>query len=229
MKPIEAVCFGLDDTLFDYLRYAKTGLDAAGDYLEALTGQRHHAELYDIYFEEEFTDDTFERLLDRHGLSSGLREELIEAYHSAIEPLVPYPETESVLSRLTEEYRLAVVTDGRKGNTKLRRLGLRGYFEAVIVTPAIEHSKRDAEAFERALSELSVQPRAAVHVGADPRVDFRAPNELGMATVRLRRGRYADLEATEQEAAADHEIADLEELLGLLVRPESLHRRLPRT
>lgn len=209
---IESVCFDLDDTLFDYRRYARAGLRAAADRLAERTGTRHHEELLEIYFEEAITEGTFDVLLERHGLPADLLEELVDAYHDAGGSLTPYPETDPVLSRLEDRYRLGLVTDGRGGRAKLRRLGLEEYFEAVLVTPTIGRTKHDPVVFERVLSELSVPAESTVYVGDDPRVDFRVPNEFGMRTVRLRRGRYTDLEPPEPEAAPDREIRRLEKL-----------------
>lgn len=215
---IRAVCFDLDDTLYDYEAYAEAGLRNAADLLEARTGERVHEELHALYFEAGVTDGTFDRLLDRHDLPADLAADLVEAYHSATEPLAPYDDAAEVLPVLASTHRLGLITDGRGGHAKLHRLGIGDYFEAVLVTPTIGRSKRDAAVFERVLAALSVAPSAAAYVGDDPRVDFRVPNELGMETVRLRRGRYVDLEPTEEAAAPDHDIDGLDGLDGLLSR-----------
>jgi len=215
-----AVCFDLDDTLYDYHQYARTGLEAAADYLEAHTGRRLHEELVKLYFEEDVREGTFDRLVEGHDLPDGIVEALVEAYHSASAPLTPYPETEAVLDALSGSHRLGLITDGRGGHRKLQRLGLREHFDTVVVTPTIGASKHDLEPFERSLSELSVRPETAVYVGDDPRVDFRVPNEMGLRTVRIRRGRYTDLEPTADRSAPDHEIESLDELSGLLEREE---------
>lgn len=209
---VESICFDLDDTLYAYRRYARAGLAAAADRLEAATGERYLAELREIYFDEERTEGTFDLLVEREGLDPALIDELVEAFHDATTPLTPYPETEAVLARLTGAYALGLITDGRGGREKLRRLGIRDQFDSVLVTPAVGSSKHDPTVFERVLSDLSVEPERAVYVGDDPRVDFAAPNELGMTTVRLRRGRYRGLDPATDAATPDHEIRDLEEL-----------------
>ncbi|WP_096388803.1 HAD family hydrolase [Halopenitus persicus] len=214
--PIESICFDLDDTLFPYRRYARAGLEAAADRLEDRTGRRHHEELREIHFADDVTEGSFDVLVERHDLPAELVDELVEAYHGADGELTSYPETDRVLSRLGEEYRLGLVTDGRGGEAKLRRLGLTDHFETVLVTPTVGRTKRDPAVFERVLSELSVSPESAAYVGDDPRVDFRVPNELGMCTVRLRRGRYVDLEPTDGVDVPDHEIRDLTELPGIV-------------
>lgn len=213
---VRAVCFDLDDTLFDYREYARAGLRSAADRLEELTGERHHEELQALYFQEGVTEGTFDRFLERNGLRQDLVDDLVEAYHDASTPLPPYPRTKPVLSTLGEDYRLGLVTDGRGGHAKLRRLGLREYFDAVVVTPTIGLSKRDREPFDRVLSDLSVPADRAAYVGDDPRFDFRVPNELDMTTIRLRRGRYAALEPDSESAVPDHEVDRLDEVTNRL-------------
>lgn len=215
---VRAVCFDLDDTLFDYREYARAGLRSAADRLEELTGERYHDELEALYFQEGVTEGTFDRLLERHGVDRDLVEDLVEAYHDARTPLAPYPETKPVLSTLGDDHRLGLVTDGRGGHAKLRRLGLREYFDAVVVTPRLGLSKREREPFDRVLSELSVPPERAAYVGDDPRFDFRVPNELDMTTIRLRRGRYAALEPETESAIPDHEIDRLDGVTDCLRR-----------
>jgi putative hydrolase of the HAD superfamily len=219
---LEAVCFDLDDTLYDYERYARAGLDAAADRLASLTGRRYHEAFRRIYFEEGVTDGTFDVCLDRydvrerHDLDADVVGELVDAFHGAETPLEPYPETEAVLSALDDRFALGLITDGRGGHAKLRRLGLADRFDEVLVTPTVGRSKRERAVFEHVLFRLSTPADAAVYVGDDPRIDFRVPNAMSMTTVRLRRGRYADLEPGSDAAAPDSEIASLDELPTLL-------------
>ena len=231
--PVEAVCFDLDDTLYDYERYARAGLAAAADHLALLTGRRYHEELRRIYFDEGVTDGTFDACIDRHelrgrhDLGPAVVDELTDAFHGATTTLEPYPETEAVLSRLGEELALGLITDGRGGHAKLRRLGLADRFDEVLVTPTVGRSKSERAVFEHVLARLSTQPTAAVYVGDDPRSDFRVPNALSMTTVRVRRGRYAGLEPENDVAAPDHEVASLNELPGLVAErsPTDARRR----
>jgi len=214
LSPVSAVCFDLDDTLYPYSAYARAGLAAAADLVAERTGRLLHAELVELYFRDGVTEGTFDRLVAEHGLAVDVGE-LVEAYHGAVGPLAPYPDAERALAAL-EDRELAVVTDGRNGHAKLDRLGIADRFDTVVVGPAAGVSKDGPEPFERALAALSASPEAAAYVGDDPRVDFRVPNELGMCTVRLRRGRYAGLDPAEPAAAPDTELPGLDPLAALL-------------
>lgn len=207
-----AICFDLDDTLYEYREYARAGLASAADRLEDLTGQNHYEELETMYFEDGITDGTFDRLLQRHGYPAEFSEDLVTAFHDATSPLQPYSETVSVLSDLSSRYKLGLITDGREGESKLRRLSITDYFDEILVTPTTDFSKRHSVVFEWMLDTLGVAPRESVYVGDDPRVDFEMPNHLGMRTVRLRRGRYKDLDPESSSAVPDHEIEELRDI-----------------
>jgi len=213
---IDAVCFDLDDTLYSYEQYARAGLKNAADTLEKRTGKALHTELVELYFDEDHRKGTFDTLLSRHGLSHDLSESLVDAFHSATEPLSPYPETEPLLSTLEERYQLGLITDGRGGHQKVDRLGIREYFDDILVTHEINRSKHEPVVFETVLNTLEVRPRSSIYVGDDPRVDFYVPNKLGMYTVRVRRGRYTELTPKNPESRPDHRIHSLNAILHVI-------------
>lgn len=214
---VDAVCFDLDDTLFDYREYARAGLREAANRLETSADIQVHEELLELYFEKGVTDGTFDRLIDRYDLSPDVVDELVDAYHDATGTLPTYPETKRVLRRLKKDYSIGLVTDGRGGEGKLDRLGIREYFDAVVVIPSTDYtSKRNTAVFDDILSALSHEPTETMYVGDDPRFDFSAPNELKMYTVRLRRGRFVDLEPETRRDEPDYEIDRLDELFDLL-------------
>ena len=212
---VEAVCFDLDDTLFDFTQYVRAGLDSAADHVEAQSGTSLHEELHAIYFEEGVTEGTFDVLAERHGVDEAMIPDLVDAYHESTGELTPYERAERVLSALESAYRLGLVTDGRNGRGKLERLGIGHYFEAVCVAHDHDVSKLEELPFRRVLESLGVEPERAVYVGDNPRTDFPVSNALGMTTVRLRRGRFVEREPAGEEAP-DVTIDRLEELLGLL-------------
>ncbi len=206
---IRAVCFDLDDTLYPYRQYARCGLAAAADLLAAETGERYHEQLHELYVDGGITHGTFDVLAERNGLPDRLVADCVEAFHTSDEPLTPYPATEKALEQLTPTYACGVITDGRGGREKLRRLGLESSFDHVVVGPEHSESKESRVVFDRMLSVLSVSPAETVYVGDDPRVDFRHPNRLGMTTIRVRTGRYADADPPAEIDEPDYDCPSL--------------------
>ena len=213
---MRAVCFDLDDTLYPYADYARSGLRSAADELAAVTGSHLREELFELYFERDVAEGTFDRLLDEHDLPAELTETLVAAYHDAVGPLEPYPDAEPVLRELGETYRLGLVTDGRNGDAKLDELGLGSHFDAVVCNHPLDLTKQQREPFERVTARLDIDHDEMVYVGDDPRCDFAVPNRLGAGTVRLSRGRYTDHVPLSSAAVPDAEIDRLAELPTLL-------------
>ena len=212
---LDAICFDLDDTLFEYEQYVEAGLREAAAVVEAETGVDVESELLALYFEEDCRDGTFDVLLDRHDLPSDLTPRLVEAYHDSSGPLSPYPEAERVLSALGDRYPLGLITDGRNAHSKLRRLDLTGHFEVVYDAPTQGVDKTDPRAFSETLAELDAAPERSLYVGDNPHTDFRHSNDLGMYTVRLARGRYVDRDPRDGEAP-DRVVDSLSALLALV-------------
>jgi putative hydrolase of the HAD superfamily len=99
-----------------------------------------------------------------------------------------YPEVERVLNALHGRYRLAVVSNfDRRLYPVLEDLGVRRYFEAVVISSELGADKPDGRVFAAALSKLCVVPGEAVHVGDDPEQDWRAAENAGLHVYRVER------------------------------------------
>jgi len=211
----DAVYFDLDGTLFDDRQYARVGLEHAGAVYAEQTGVDLTDEFLRAYFQADETDATFDAVLAAHEHSLDAVPMLVDAYHDNDAALVPFPDVEPTLAALETEYALGLITGGRNGRSKLRRLGLAEYFDVVVVTPEIGASKLEPEPYETALRQLDAPASAAVYVGDRPSLDVPQPRSLGMQTVRVRRGHYAEREPTE-DAVPDATIESLAALPDVL-------------
>lgn len=212
---VEAVCFDLDGTLFDDRQYVEAGLRAAARVVEAETGEDVTRDLFEAFFGDEVREQTFDHVLGRRGLPTDLVAELVEAYHDHDAALDPYPEAVEVLDRLRREYRLGLLTGGTNGHDKIDRLGLKTYFDAIVVAPACGLTKREPEVFVRLLEELDVAGSEAVYVGDRPRLDVPQPNRLGMHTVWVRTGLHGGPPESERERP-DRTVESLDRLPDVL-------------
>lgn len=212
---LQAVCFDLDGTLFDDRQYVRAGLRHAAARLESLAGVELADELVAAYFERGITEGTFDTVLDEHGISQEYVPELVDAYHDNDSALEPYPAAEAVLSELEPRYDLGLITGGRNGREKLTRLGLDSYFDTVVVTSGRPWTKREAEPFELVLEAVEAPATDTAFVGDRPDLDFPQANQLGMWTVRVETGRYADADATGSEIP-DESIPTIARLPDLL-------------
>jgi len=99
-----------------------------------------------------------------------------------------YPEAAAVLAALHPRYRLGVVSNfDRRLYPVLEHLGVRRYFETIVISSEIGVDKPDERIFAAALSALGVTPGETVHAGDDPERDWRAGEAAGLHVYRVAR------------------------------------------
>ena len=81
--------------------------------------------------------------------------------------------------------KLAVVTNGPVAwqSRKLQTLGLRDYFDEVLISEAEGVAKPDARIFARALERLGVDAADAMFVGDHPEIDVAGAQDAGLVAV----------------------------------------------
>ena len=221
----EAVLFDVDDTLCRYRRtgdellsvaFERTGVDSF------ITLEEYH----DRY--PEFVDDSdsvtdlraqcFAAIAAEKGHDPAVGRRIAAVYaderdHGNVEPL---PGLESALGAVGDRP-LGVVTHGAPAmqSAKLEALGLTDAFDVVVHAGYDAPAKPSPEPFEAALSELSVRPERAVHVGNSLRSDVAGARAAGVRTVWL--AEKAD-PSTVPDPEPDHAISTLSELPSVVGR-----------
>ena len=126
-----------------------------------------------------------------------------------------YEGAREVLEQLSERASLAMVTNGlgEVQRSRIARLGLEQFFDAIAISAEIGAAKPDAGIFDIVFNSLGSEAVAsAVMVGDNLSADIRGGADYGIATCWYNpHGRTADV-----QHRIDHEIAELEELVGLL-------------
>ncbi len=106
-----------------------------------------------------------------------------------------FPEVGEVLDRLASRgIRLGVVSNwDSRLPALLERLGLAGYFQAVLVSALERVEKPGPEIFRRAAERLGLDAARCTHVGDSPLDDVRGAESAGMRAVLVDRGdRFGD-------------------------------------
>jgi len=124
---------------------------------------------------------------------------------------------ESVLRKLRKRYELGVVSNFAIPECVYRLLerhGLEKYFDAIIVSGAVNKRKPHLEIFRRALQELGVTAEETVFVGDTVDADVLGPKAAGMKTIYLERRLQKDAEI----ACPTQTIKSLEQLVAAVER-----------
>jgi putative hydrolase of the HAD superfamily len=105
-----------------------------------------------------------------------------------------YPDAGPALEHLAAAgFELAVVANWDISlHDVLGRLGLAGFFAAVVTAAAVGAAKPDPRPFEVALARLEVEASLCVHVGDDPATDIGGAEAAGISALLIdRSGRTA--------------------------------------
>ena len=242
---IRAVLFDLDDTLVDARgawRVAFAGV-LAGAYdrypaLRALgRGEDVHDALFQRYVRQAHRDGGgewdpellrrgFRLLLAEHARrDDAFADRLYEAYRGTRpHDIKPFPDAVPALEALGKRFPLALVSNGPgpEQRSRVRPLGLEGYFAVIAISGELGVRKPDRAIFEHVLGRLGVPASAAVHIGDDLHADVAGARAAGLAAVWVNRGGVAhggDRARDDDDdaaAAADAEVTTLAEVVELL-------------
>jgi len=135
-----------------------------------------------------------------------------------------FPETKPVLARLSERYRLGLITNtqGQK-RTGAHRLGefgeLEGFFDVIIVAGEDGIPAKPApRPFRMCLAQLEATAAEAVFVGDDWRIDIGGASAVGIRPIWLQhrsvRRNWPDVETTVPIITSLEQLLELDGLLG---------------
>ena len=201
---VRAVCFDLDNTLWDiepvlaraeriladwlrgrYPRIAERFSTA--EMLEMRAGllreEPHQA--HDLTY---LRRETLARLAAAVGYERGtaqsIAREAFAAWHSARNECAPFEDVVPALDRLRKSFRLATLSNG---NADLERIGLAHHFEVRLHASALGCAKPDPRAYAALADALTLKPEEILFVGDEPASDVIGPRSAGMRTVWVNR------------------------------------------
>lgn len=227
MQDIRAICFDLDDTLWDVGPVLVRAEERLHEWMrehcprihDRWTAQDLFAARRQLALEEpeRAHDVTFLRqaVLRRCALDAGyeasIAERAFEVWFGHRNDIAPFEDVRPALGQLRGSFTLATLTNG---NADLGRIGLADLFEISLDARAIGAAKPDPRAFASVAEALGLEPREIVYVGDDPQVDVTGARAAGLRTAWMNRA------AREWPAAlppADLEVRDCEELVARIM------------
>jgi len=226
MRAVRAVCFDLDNTLWDVvpvleraeriladwlrLRYPRIPqrFDAAAilEVRTALLAEQPH-QAHDLTF---LRRETLARLAAAVGYERDIAHEAFATWYAARNECVPFTEVVPALEKLRSRFRLATLSNG---NADLEAIGIAHHFEVRLHAAALGCAKPDARAYQALAGALTLDPAEILFVGDEPHADVTGPRNAGMQTVWVNRGAVA---WPGELAPPDHVIVDLDGLVALL-------------
>ncbi|MER5744734.1 HAD family hydrolase [Streptomyces sp. NPDC002225] len=202
---IRAVLWDIDDTIFDYTRADHVGLrsqleqeglpDGYVTVEQALLAWRTITEAQwarfaagEVGFHEQRRDRVREFV--SRPLTDPEADEWFARHASHYEAAWElFPDVLPVLDLLADGYRHAVLSNSSILNQdhKLRVLGVRDRFEAVVCAVELGISKPEAGAFHAACEQLGLEPGEVAYVGDEPDIDAAGAVAAGLRGIWLDR------------------------------------------
>ncbi len=228
---IKAVCFDLDDTLFDY----RGSMSACEDYLCEVTSgllsvpfsrcrrtyRRAKGNLYRDRPLDPAIFDWGERISTLiSALGFPPEEKTVEWLRSTfwrrfISVIEPYPDSRPVLEALRESGRkTAVISNGIREIQKMKveRLGLSAFFDVDVYSSDVSANKPALGIFRRCLWELRVRAEDSLMVGDLVHVDVKGAKAVGMQTCWFKAGTHAQIEPSDASEEPDLVVSRLSDL-----------------
>jgi putative hydrolase of the HAD superfamily len=234
-RELQAILFDIDDTLFSTSEFAERARRSAiknmirhGLRMDEEAACRELGEVI-AEFSSNYSSH-FDKLLsriprERHWADCNpailVAAGVIGYHETKSRALEPFPEVARVLRALRAAgLTLGVVSAGLqiKQCEKLIRLGLYPHFDprAIFISDQIGIGKPNPKLWSTACTQLKVEPRRTMYVGDNPALDIDPCNQLGIVTVRIRRGTRH--RAAEGSTPPRYEITSFDELPPILAR-----------
>jgi 2-haloalkanoic acid dehalogenase type II len=223
---VRAICFDLDNTLwdvwpvimraeqrmYDFLaqRYPRV---VASVTLEMMRSAREQTAAAHPQMRHDFTflrKQTLREHAREFGYAEAMAEEAFDAFIQARNEVDLYADVVPALEQLRKRFRLFTASNG---NADLARIGIAHFFERTIAARQVGALKPDPAIFRKVIEGTDLQAHEVVYVGDDPELDVEGARGAGMEAI------WIDREGSKwppQIAPATHTVRSLTELLELL-------------
>lgn len=228
MNSIRAICFDLDNTLWDVWPVIRRAEQAMYDFLamrypkavenltlEAMRDARVRVSLDFPHMAHDFSFLRRQALREQaaaSGYGEALSEEAFEVFINARNDVELYAEVMPALELLHGRYRLFTASNG---NADLRRIGLAHLFERTVAARDVGALKPDAAVFLKVLEGTDLKPGEMLFVGDDPELDVEGARRVGMQPVWINRTAVEWPTGIEPPTHSVTSLTELVDLLGL--------------
>jgi putative hydrolase of the HAD superfamily len=201
----ECVIFDLDNTIYDERDYFKGTFKAICELLES--DEKNQDKIFDICVNELSTYGTaapnfFLHLVHVLNLDEKYHKTFYELHKKSREKISLYDDAKNILHSLKEsKKKIAIITNGGAvvQRNKINLLGIGDLFDCICIARDVGAEKPNQEPYAFVMNQLSVSGQDCIYIGDNPHIDFSAAKELGMTTIRLRRGDLCHIVVNEDQ------------------------------
>lgn len=220
---MKTIIFDLDNTLYPEKTYVQSGFKAVARYLSdkyKFDIDKLFSKIMDI-FNEDGRGNVFDSLVNDLNIDEDVSI-LVYIYRYHFPDISLYPESIPLLNMLKNNYKLALISDGRAfvQKRKVDALNIENYFDIIVFTDVLGENywKPSIEPYKLVLSALDSDAKEAYYIGDDPYKDFKAPKKLGMKSIQVKMEDEMDYWKKKgyERVDADFQIDTINEIVGVL-------------
>lgn len=193
------VVFDVDNTLYEEVRYVRSGFRAVAQYLDrtfgvpALPASKF---MWDM-LQSEGRGRIFDLVLRRHNLYSKKNVRSCLSIYRLHRPTIVLDADARRCLRRFRHHPIYIVTDGNTHTQKrkIEALGLTNIVKKAFITHHYgrKHAKPSPYCFEKIAMLENVSSSSVVYIGDDPKKDFVGLKPLGFKTIRVLKGPHKHL------------------------------------
>jgi FMN hydrolase / 5-amino-6-(5-phospho-D-ribitylamino)uracil phosphatase len=223
---VRAICFDLDNTLWDVWPVIMRAEQKMYDFLaqryprvvanvtiEMMRSAREQTAAAYPQMRHDFTFLRMQTLRDHareFGYAEAMAEEAFDAFIQARNEVDLYADVLPALEQLRTRYRLFTASNG---NADLAQIGIAHFFERTIAARQVGALKPDPTIFHKVIEGTDLQAHEVVYVGDDPLLDVVGARGAGMQAIWIDR---QGGEWPPEIAPASYTVRSLTELTQLL-------------
>jgi putative hydrolase of the HAD superfamily len=219
-KPVRALLFDMDNTLFDLVGAQMAACEAVARSLGIMEGNP----LYPYFLRPVHGYESHENILDfmhERGIVPGSCNSVLRTYEQEkIRAITPYPGVVDTLNHIQDQgLPMGIITDAhsRDAVRRLEKAGLLSFFSCMVTYDLVLVKKPAHEPFILALDMLKSNADEVLLIGDSPRRDIEPAKTLGIRTVYARYGdRFSDDRSSVLADYTLNTMAELPEILASL-------------
>ncbi|WP_216827350.1 HAD family hydrolase [Alkalihalobacterium elongatum] len=189
---IKAAIFDLDGTLLNRDESVKIFINRQYDRLNKKLGHIPKDKYVTRFIELDkrgyvWKDKVYQQLVDEFNIARLSWEELLQDYIGEFKhSCVPFTNLIQMLEELkSSNFLLGIITNGygRFQMDNIEALGIKNYFDVILVSEWEGIKKPEREIFDRAVKKLDVSPYESIFVGDHPVNDVKAAQSAGFKAI----------------------------------------------
>ncbi|MED1864354.1 HAD family hydrolase [Fictibacillus nanhaiensis] len=201
---IKAALFDLDGTLLDRDESVKQFIDEQYNRFAKLKNFVSKEKYVKRFIELDhrgyvWKDKVYQQIVYEFSLPEPSWEDLLTDYINEFKnSCVPFPHLIEMLENLkSKNYKLGIISNGfgQFQIDNIKALGIKEYFDMILISEWEGIKKPDPRIFKRALEHLQVSPYESIFVGDHPENDVKAAQDVGMKGIWKRDAHWEDVEA----------------------------------